>query len=166
MSSTIGPGQHTTASPSEMSVFMEENTMMRACSWGGHERSEQVMDRNAWLGHTLLGPGEGLQWLLRSLSSMAPASVMLRYRNAGESAVGAIPEVCTTVPRRCSTCETSKDYQVFKSLTSQTPTHIRVMIFLKSDHRSTNQKEAEERGERNAVAKRFFRKQQDLKRFV
>jgi hypothetical protein len=104
---------------------------------------------------------------------MAPASVMLRYQNAGEVAVGATPEVCTTlvgetVPRRCSTCETSKDYQVFKSLTSRTPTHIRVVIFLKSDHRSTNQKEAEERGEgeRNAFAKRCFRKQQDLKRFV
>ena len=169
----IGPGQHSTASPSEMPVITEENTMMRACSWGGRERLEQVMDRNACLGRTLLGPGEGLRRLLRSLSSMAPASVMLRYQNAGEVAVGATPEVCTTlvgetVPRRCSTCETSKDYQVFKSLTSRTPTHIRVVIFLKSDHRSTNQKEAEERGEgeRNAFAKRCFRKQQDLKRFV
>jgi len=146
---------------------------MRACSWGGRERLEQVMDRNACLGRTLLGPGEGLRRLLRSLSSMAPASVMLRYQNAGEVAVGATPEVCTTlvgetVPRRCSTCETSKDYQVFKSLTSRTPTHIQVVIFLKSDHQSTNQKEAEERGEgeRNAFAKRCFRKQQDLKRFV
>jgi hypothetical protein len=67
---------------------------------------------------------------------MAPASVMLRSRNAGEVAVGVTPEVCTTlvgetVPRRYSTCETSKDYQVLKSFTSRTPTHIRVVIFLK-----------------------------------
>src|SRR6266851_2961779 len=108
---------------------------------GGHERLEQVMDRNAWLGRTLLGLGEGLRRLrlfnhvyfsplMRSLSSMAPALVMLRSRNAGEVAVGATPEVCTTlvgemVPWQYSTCETSKDYQVFESLTSQTPTHIR-----------------------------------------
>src|SRR6266851_51278 len=109
MSSTIGPGRHSIAGPSEMSVIMEENTMMRACSWGGgRERLEQVMDRNAWLGHTLLGLGEGL-WqlrsfnhvhfspLMRSLSLMAPASVMLRSQNAGEVVVGATPEVCTTL---------------------------------------------------------------------
>jgi len=36
MSSMIGPRQHSTAGPSEMSVIMEKNTMMRACSWGGN----------------------------------------------------------------------------------------------------------------------------------
>jgi hypothetical protein len=64
------------------------------------------MDRNACSECTLLGPGEGLWWLLRSLSSMAPASVMLHYQNTGEVAVGATPEVCTTlvgetVPWQC-----------------------------------------------------------------
>ncbi len=154
------------------------------------------MDRNAWLGRTLLSLREGLWWLhsfnhvhfsplMRSLSLMVPASVMLCSRNAGEVAVGATPEVCTTlvgetVPWWYLTCETSKDYQVFESLTSWKshksnpnphPSFLK-LANLKVEwpkvtiDQQIRKRRRRGRGELNAFAKRCFRKQQDLKRFV
>ncbi len=154
------------------------------------------MDRNAWLEHTLLGLREGLRWLcsfnhvhfsplIRSLSSMAPALVMLHSRNAGEVAVGATPKVCTTlvgetVLQRYSTCETFKDYQVFESLTSQKShksnpnphssflklANSKVEWLKVTINQQIRKRQRRGRGELNAFAKRCFRKQQDLKRFV
>ncbi len=154
------------------------------------------MDRNAWLGHTLLGLREGLRRLcsfnhvhfsplIRSLSSMALALVMLHSRNAGEVAVGATPEVCTTlvgemVPRWYLTCETSKDYQVFESLTSRKShksnpnPHLSFLKLANSKvewpkvtiDQQIRKRQRRGRGKLNAFAKRCFWKQQDLKRFV